>query len=607
MQDPQHDAKPRILVVEDEAVVRKILVAALKATGAYEVLEAEDGLAARELLAARPAAAPVDVVVTDVMMPRMDGLALMEWAREHVSETTFIIRSGVDTFDTALKALHLGAFDFVSKAGQSNQELVVTVRNAVAQRRLVQDRQRLTTELAAKNERLREQVVQLERVVRLLNEQAEIIRNDLRRAERIQRVLLPCGAPEVEGLSFAGVYRPSHNVGGDFYDIQRLDSRYVAIMMADAAGHGVSAAMLTVLFKHRLNLRLEGKRPRPPSDVLCRVNRALFQECAGSGLFVTAVYGLLDTKTRELVLASAGHTPVAFQAQGKLHFVERTGPALGVERDAVFSERHLWLREGDRLLLYTDGLDDPDRTRCPLASELVARELLEGDRQGYDALMHLLKTAGGEPDGECEAGLEDDVTMLLISATEGPSVLDNGQDRAECAVLTSANHAAVQKGRADGATYLTVAGRGTWVLADAFRDEAMAALEEGDALVVDLSECNYLDSTFLGTLQEIVSRGDERGQSVRLQGVSAPIRRLFDELFMGRVVAHVSQSVRPLPEGLERLDEHRESSERMQRRILDAHQRLASLSDRNREQFAQVIDALRAELDGEPGAKGDRQ
>ncbi len=102
---------PVFLVVDDDPMVRRIVARGLGQLAPAEVLEVEDGLAAQQLLRERS----VDVVITDVVMPHMDGLELMKWAQEHCPRPLWIVLSGLETFDAAVDALQLGAFDYLAK------------------------------------------------------------------------------------------------------------------------------------------------------------------------------------------------------------------------------------------------------------------------------------------------------------------------------------------------------------------------------------------------------------------------------------------------------------------------------------------------------------
>lgn len=295
--------------------------------GSYEMAEAASGVEAQGLLRAEK----YDLIITDLQMPEMGGLALMQWGLQNRVDSSWIILTGHGTFDDAVRAVQLGAFDFISKPLPVIDSLVVSVRNAVRQRRLAQQRDKLNGQVQKSNLRLRKQVQQLRQALRLLTAQAETIGEDLCRAELIQRAMLPSSVPDIPGYTVNAIYRPSRQVGGDLYDIVRLDDRHVAIYVADAAGHGVSAAMLAVLFKHRLPVVHEQPpQPMEPSDVLAAVNDGLLSEFSRPGLFVTAAYCLLDTQTGEIKIASAGHPPLMLRRKnGLIERIPHTGPCWG--------------------------------------------------------------------------------------------------------------------------------------------------------------------------------------------------------------------------------------------------------------------------------------
>ena len=120
---------PRVLVIDDDPGVSHSLVAALELTREYQVLSASNGAQARDLLDREP----IDIVITDLKMPDIGGLELMEWARQHSPGKTWIILCGEGTFGDAVKAIQLGAFNFLSKPLAGRDELLVTLRNAADQ------------------------------------------------------------------------------------------------------------------------------------------------------------------------------------------------------------------------------------------------------------------------------------------------------------------------------------------------------------------------------------------------------------------------------------------------------------------------------------------
>lgn len=563
---------PVALVADDDPVTRQLVLRSLQEIGFGTVLPAHDGSEARSILRERP---DVDLVVTDILMPNLDGLELLRWGRTHLPDVAWIILSGLDTFDSAVEAIRLGAFDFLAKP-PSVAELEVAVRNALERRTLLVERERLHAELRRSNERLVEQVRELE-------EKSELLQRDLERAEVIQRALLPAAPPPIERFCVHSLYRPGQHVGGDLYDVVRVDEHHLALYVADATGHGITAAMLSVLFKQRLVLRDERTgRPLRPAAVLEAANRSMRDAVATPGLFLTAVFCLLDTREDLVTLASAGHPPVVHVcASGESHLIERTGPALGLGEDASFDEVSFTLEPGDRLLLYTDGLIQPGSIPEPGRLPELLRPRTGTPRE---LLAGLLVDAGSEAAPEDR----DDVTLLLLEGRKGSSDFDNGQgtEPARSASVPDPS-GLVHHGETSDASFLALRGRATWTQSALFFETACAIQETGRPLVLDLSECDYLDSTFLGTIHELVDRG-----RLRIQNVSPDVRALFEELCMERVLSRVGEDGQAVPE-LRPLSGRPTDTGAGRRRILEAHEALSSLSTRNRESFSSVIESLR--------------
>lgn len=569
---------PKLLVVDDNIVIRTLVVRGLRDAGFKEVHEAEDGLAAQEYLAEHP----IDVVITDVMMPRLDGLGLIRWAKQHYPEIVWIIFSGLDTFDTAVEAIHLGAFDFLAKP-PNIKKLEISLRNAMAHRQLVKEKEALHCSLQKK-------VLQLEGLCRILGDQAEQISQDLKRAEVIQRALLPQKPPAMRGLSVHSLYRPGHFVGGDLYDVIAVDEDKVMICVADASGHGVSAAMLSVLFKQHLSKMLVPGAPIHPAAILEKVNGELHRDVAAPGMFLTAVCCLIDTGRATVDIASAGHPPVHHVHAGKLSHVERTGPALGLRANAAFEETKIELRPGDRLFLYSDGLiesaDAAADKQGILVEKLCAADLDTG-RFLTEQLAQL------PPPSACE---RDDITMVLVEFCDGPSCFDNSREESDAQTKPAVpTPGSLHHGELDDATVISICGRGTYMLSHNFFDCVLAIIEGKRNLIIDLSQCDYLDSTFLGMIHEVVAKGDKAGVPVRVQRVSEGVRCLFEELSMDLVLKHACESAVTLP-SMEPLLETAPEEGILHRRILQAHDVLASLNEENRAKFQGVVDMLRKEM-----------
>jgi len=537
-----------------------------------------------------------DVVITDLNMPDGDGLSLMQRSQEQGVTASWIVLTGHGTLDRAVKALQLGAFDFISKPIRGAERVRSAVRNALTQRRLTKERDRLVGELHASNQRLHEHVDQLEEACRMLRQQAATIRADLLRAGAIQRSLLPEEAPDLGDFHVHALYRPTQSVGGDLYDVVRIDDRLVALLIADAAGHGLSAAMLAVHFRSQLRVvDPSTNAPNAPEDVLAAVNRSLCESLPAPGLFLTAAYCLLDTELGEVAIASAGHPSILkISPQGEIERFGPTGPALGLDPDARFSQYRTRLARGDGLLLYSDGLYDCIPNDGGDLCSRIAAALTRGLGPGVWNLAALKQHGHGLQDrGD---PLIDDVTVLLLATAPGVSELDNGSSRMPESAPSDLPEFETLVGSDSKRVSFSIRGRGDWTQSAAFQLECTAAAERGVDLLLDLTNCTQLDSTFLGTIHQLCRLADEVGVEFRLQGVAPFIEELFDELGMCAVMDHIVPSMLPLPKEMEPVSATDLDTPTRAMLLLRAHEGLAALSDRNRTEFAPVIEQLRREV-----------
>lgn len=592
----------RILIVDDDENLRTLLKIALGREENYMLLEAGDGIEAKEILQRES----VDVVITDLAMPRLDGEELMQWGRAYDAESLWIVLTGQATMAAAIDAVRAGAFDFVPKGPDTLHSLASRVRNAVQQRRDARERKALRAHIEEQNTRLRDQVEKLRDACHLLSQQNDMIQEDFCRAADIQRALLPREAPQLDGVAVDAVYRPCDRVGGDLYDVVKLDDDRLGVCVADAAGHGVAAAMLAVLFKSRLTPRdPDTAEPRPPADVLADINDQLVDECRTPRMFVSACYGIFDSRTSEFTVASAGHPPLlVHRHDGMIEQVEHSGPALGLSVGARFKQSVVHLDAGDRILLYTDGLYQAVHGRPCLTPQQVREMLQDEDRKGIALLQQLLRGATDAQKGR----QHDDITLLLLSLSAVGSQVDNGQaaNPHETSLAPETTDFELVFGRDDTTTIIRLQGQADWTYAASFHDACNCALAEGRALAVDLGPCPHLDSTFLGTIHELVTRADETHVPLALYHVQSPVRSCFEELGMQAVLRHVTAETPPLPECSETLQEAL-TDDASQQRVLRAHEALASLNDDNRRQFGKLIEYLRKEIEGNGHAHNEPQ
>jgi sigma-B regulation protein RsbU (phosphoserine phosphatase) len=209
-----------------------------------------------------------------------------------------------------------------------------------------------------------DQLVEKTAEVYYLNKRLQLahqrVDQELELAHRIQLSFLPQTLPEVPHTRFAVHYRPCGRVGGDFYDVFRLDERHVGFYIADAMGHGVPASLLTIFLKRGVQPKeINGTTYRlvPPNEVLDRLNRDLMEQRLAENPFITMIYGLFDHHEGTVRYARAGHPhPLYIPAQGEPELWKISGSLLGLF-EAQFQVHTGRMQPGDKILFYTDGTD----------------------------------------------------------------------------------------------------------------------------------------------------------------------------------------------------------------------------------------------------------
>lgn len=180
----------------------------------------------------------------------------------------------------------------------------------------------------------------------------------LEMAARVQRNFLPSRLPDTEHVRWAAVYRPAEWVSGDIYDIVRLDEDHIGFYLADAVGHSVPAALLTMFLKQAAVMRQTIRDKYfifKPADVIKNLNLRMVEQELNGCLFATCVYGLLNIRTFQLDYARAGHPYPILIRDNQLISLQTRGGLLGVFKNAEFEQHTIQLRPGDKLFIYSDG------------------------------------------------------------------------------------------------------------------------------------------------------------------------------------------------------------------------------------------------------------
>jgi serine phosphatase RsbU (regulator of sigma subunit)/predicted ester cyclase len=239
----------------------------------------------------------------------------------------------------------------------------------------------------------------------------ERVEQELLVARRIQQASLPKGVPELEGWEIVPYYRPAREVGGDFYDFHLLSDDRVGLVIGDATGKGVPAALVMSTTCGMLRLAAQTSDSSSPGEVLQQVNEALSPNIAAN-TFVTCFYALLDLQSGHLVYANAGHDLPYLQHGGEAKELRARGMPLGLMPVSSYEEKEIVLDAGESVLFYSDGLveaHDPEGQMFsfPRLRALVAEHTEEGALGEY--LLEELSSFVGEGWEQ-----EDDITLITL-------------------------------------------------------------------------------------------------------------------------------------------------------------------------------------------------
>ena len=242
----------------------------------------------------------------------------------------------------------------------------------------------------------------------------EHLEQELRVARRIQQASLPMEVPTLEGWQISPYYQPAREVGGDFYDFFELEDGRVGVVVGDATGKGVSAALVAAATSSMVRAVAQALGSSSPGEVLAQVNETLVARIP-SNMFVTCFYAVLDPESAGLRYANAGHDLPYLRGRSSDDAEELSarGMPLGLLPEMSYEEKETVLDAGDSVLFYSDGLveaHDPQRHQMfgfPRLRALVAGHAEK--RSFVTLLIAELYSFTGE-----EWEQEDDITLLTL-------------------------------------------------------------------------------------------------------------------------------------------------------------------------------------------------
>jgi len=254
--------------------------------------------------------------------------------------------------------------------------------------------------LAIQNDRLQKEMVARER-----------LETEVQLARQIQQTFIPESLPQPAGWELAARWKTARQVGGDFYDVMELPNQKFGLFIADVADKGMPAALFMALT--RTLVRAAVVETSSPADALQRVNELLVPDTK-QGMFVTAVYAVLDQNTGELTYVNAGHNPPLWmKANGDIERLTRTGVALGATEARTISQQTIHLTSGESVLFYTDGLTEEFSSDNELFGEARLIDVLRSASfSSVDTMLDAIEFSLNAFVGSIP--LSDDLTMLIV-------------------------------------------------------------------------------------------------------------------------------------------------------------------------------------------------
>jgi sigma-B regulation protein RsbU (phosphoserine phosphatase) len=368
----------KILIVDDAADIRAWLKILLENAG-WEVEQANGGEAACRILEN----SDIRIVITDWIMPGMDGIRLIDWIRSrHANDYIYtILMTSLDQEEDCVKGLSCGADDFLTKPTSPS---VLNARLSVAMRILS-----IQQDLVAQQEQLRESRDLVTRAYALVQE-------DLKGASVAQRSLLPGSGHLSSKVETAWFFHPAMGVSGDCLDIFTVGEDKLVFYLLDVSGHGITAALRSAAISQLLRPigGLTGEmETKGPAHVLERLNQHLCDGNQELDYLATIVLGDFDTAKGIIRLASAGHPPPLILAGNEAAKpISSGGIPLGIDAQAKYSDVETVLNPGEMVLLYSDGLHECENE--------------QGQQLGLNSLMHTAEINANLAPAEMLASLE---------------------------------------------------------------------------------------------------------------------------------------------------------------------------------------------------------
>ncbi len=345
----------KILVVDDEPDLQELIRQKFRnkiKANEYEFHFAENGAEALEKLADD---GTIDLILTDINMPVMDGLTLLSKINELDNKLLrSVIVSAYGDMDNIRTAMNRGAYDFITKPIDL-KDLEITIEKSLKEIEL-----------------FKQALINQNKLVALQQE--------LDIANVIQTSILPKTFPPFPDRKEFDIFAKmiaAKEVGGDLYDFFLIDKYRLGVVVGDVSGKGVAAALLMAVCKTLI--KATSYKGMPADNVLSEVNNILVEE-SPSNMFVTLFYGVLDTRSGAFEYSNAGHnSPFIISNEGNNTRIQDVGGLiLGAMKETEYQSNVLMLKPGESVFLYTDGVTEAFNSKEEEFGEKRLSEFLSG-------------------------------------------------------------------------------------------------------------------------------------------------------------------------------------------------------------------------------------
>jgi serine phosphatase RsbU (regulator of sigma subunit) len=381
----------KVLIIDDEAALLLSIRAYLEDSG-FEVFSAQNGIDGLKAYAEHQP----DLVLTDIHMPNMSGLEVLNTIAKQDADAPVIVISGAGELNDAIEALRLGAWDFITKPISDLKVLEHAVNKALQSKKLI-----------AENKLYAQRIEQ----------NLKILKEDQAAGRTVQMSLLPQGKLAAQDYTFDYRILPSLELSGDFAEYFHVADSYYVAYLADVSGHGASSAFITVLLKSLISQYVAHYKINSNDSILIpkKMLQILSNEIFAAKLnkYLTIIYCVINVTSNELRYAIGGHypNPILLQNDGIAIYLEGSGYPIGIKQNAEYIEYNLILKAQERIFLFSDGIMEALLPGVSLVEKDVALlDIVKRSNGNIAAILDLCNTSTTEQKSQV-----DDITILSIT------------------------------------------------------------------------------------------------------------------------------------------------------------------------------------------------